>query len=148
MDRSKRKALEAAGFRFGDAADFLELSEEERMLVELRVKLAQTIRRRREQSNLSQKQVAIRIRSSQPRVAQIEAAASDVSLDQMFRGLFAVGGNVADLTDPTPSGRLARRMSVSAKTVAQQTLSRTPTGLPERGAPYRKGNKPGAPVGS
>ena len=99
MDMHKRKALEAAGFRFGDAADFLELTEEERRLVELRVKLAQAIRRRREQSELSQKQVAARIKSSQPRVARIEAAASDVSLDQMFRGLFAVGGTVEDLVE-------------------------------------------------
>ena len=55
MDGKKRKALEAVGFRFGDAADFLELTEEERMFVELRVMLAQAIRRRREQSNLSQR---------------------------------------------------------------------------------------------
>lgn len=40
MDGEKRKALEAAGFRFGDVADFLELTEEERMLIELRLKLA------------------------------------------------------------------------------------------------------------
>ena len=53
MDRGKRKALETADFRFGDAAEFLKLTDEERMLVELRVKLAQAIRRRHEQSNLS-----------------------------------------------------------------------------------------------
>ena len=108
MDMGKRKALEAAGFRFGDAADFLELTEEERLLVELRVNLAQAIRRRREQSELSQKQVAARIKSSQPRVAKIEAAAPDVSLDQMFRGLFAVGGTVEDLIAPAPTGRAVR----------------------------------------
>ena len=108
MDMQKRKALEAAGFRFGDAADFLELTEEERRLVELRVNLAQAIRRRRELSALSQKQVAARIKSSQPRVAKIEAAAPDVSLDQMFRGLFAVGGTVEDLIAPIPKGQAVR----------------------------------------
>jgi predicted XRE-type DNA-binding protein len=106
MNKEKRKALEAVGFRFGDAADFLELTHEERMLVELRVKLAQTIRQRREQSNLSQKEVAIRIKSSQPRVAKIEVASSDVSLDQMFRGLFAVGGSIQDLTATKSPRRL------------------------------------------
>ena len=135
MDGKKRKALEAAGFRFGDAADFLELCEEERMLVELRVKLAQAIRRRREESNLSQKQVAARIGSTQPRVARIEAAAADVSLDQMFRGLFAVGGNVEDLSTAAPRGRNEMRVRVSAKTA-------------EPRAPRRKGKKPGAPVGA
>ena len=109
MDTRTRKAIEAAGFRFGDAADFLDLTEEERMLVELRVKLAQAIRRRREESDLSQKQVAARIKSSQPRVAKIEAAAADVSLDQMFRGLFAVGGTVEDLVATIPTARTVRR---------------------------------------
>jgi predicted XRE-type DNA-binding protein len=110
MDRPKRKALEAAGFRCGDAADFLELTADERLLVALRVKLAQAIRRRRELSDLSQKQVAARIKSSQPRVAKIEAAAPDVSLDQMFRGLFAVGGTVEDLVAPIPTGQTVRRV--------------------------------------
>jgi predicted XRE-type DNA-binding protein len=148
MEREKRKALEAAGFRFGDAADFLELTEEERMLVELRVKLAQAIRQRREQSNLSQKQVAARIKSSQPRVAKIEAASPDVSLDQMFRGLFAVGGTMDDLTAPTPSGRVVRRMRVSVKPVAPQVPSQSPSGPNESRAPRLKGKKPGAPVGA
>jgi predicted XRE-type DNA-binding protein len=148
MDGGKRKALEAAGFRFGDTADFLDLTQEERMLVELRVKLAQAIRRRREQSNLSQKQVAARIKSTQPRVAKIEAAAPDVSLDQMFRGLFAVGGSVEDLAAPAPSGRVVRRVRVSVEGVAPQTSSKSPSGSAERRAPLRKGKKPGAPVGA
>ncbi len=97
MNREKQKALESAGFRFGDAADFLELTKEEQMLVDLRMRIAKAIRLRREQLNLSQKQVASRIKSSQPRVAKIEASAPDVSLDQMFRGLFAVGGTMEDL---------------------------------------------------
>jgi predicted XRE-type DNA-binding protein len=148
MDGKRRKALEAAGFRFGDAADFLELSEDERMLVELRVKLAQAIRRRREQSNLSQKQVATRIKSTQPRVARIEAAAADVSLDQMFRGLFAVGGNVEDLSAPSPSGREVPRVRVSVKTATPPTASQSPGGPAELPAPRIKGKKPGTPVGA
>ena len=103
MNNEKRKSLEAAGFRFGDAADFLELTQEERMLMELRMAIAKAIRNRREQSNLSQKEVAARIKTTQPRVVKIEAAASDVSLDQMFRGLFAVGGTVEDLVGSIPT---------------------------------------------
>jgi hypothetical protein len=37
MNKREREALEAAGFRIGDAEDFLELTDEERRLVELRV---------------------------------------------------------------------------------------------------------------
>lgn|GEM_PF-6262155 len=37
MDATKRKALEAAGWKVGDAADFLEMSDEERQLLDTRV---------------------------------------------------------------------------------------------------------------
>jgi hypothetical protein len=47
--------------------------------------------------HLSQEELAKRIRSSQLRVAKIEAAAAGVSLDLSFRGLFAVGGNLTDV---------------------------------------------------
>jgi hypothetical protein len=37
------------------------------------------------------------MKSSQSRVAKIEAGEADVSLDLSFRALFAAGGNLADL---------------------------------------------------
>ena len=40
MHVSKRKKLEAAGYRVGDAADFLELSPEEVALIDMKVKLS------------------------------------------------------------------------------------------------------------
>lgn len=98
MDRGKRKTLEDAGFRVGDAEDFLGLTAEERSIVELRVAVARAVRRLREKLHLSQRELAAKIQSSQSRVAKIEAAANGVSLDLAFRGLFAVGGTLADLT--------------------------------------------------
>lgn len=97
MNSKKRKALIAAGFRVGDAADFLGLSDEEARLVELRVALSRAVRRRRQLRNMTQQQLATRLKSSQSRVAKIEAGAGDVSLDLMFRSLFAVGGGLADV---------------------------------------------------
>ena len=47
MDRAKREQLEAAGFRVGDADDFLGLTEEERRLVELRLVLSRAVRQER-----------------------------------------------------------------------------------------------------
>jgi predicted XRE-type DNA-binding protein len=105
MDERKREALEAAGFRVGDAADFLGLSEEERRLVELRVAVSRAVRRRRTEKHLTQKQLATKLRSSQSRVAKLESCAGDVTLDLMFRGLFAVGGDLKDLgTDAKAAG--------------------------------------------
>jgi transcriptional regulator with XRE-family HTH domain len=94
MDAAKRNALEAAGWKVGDAADFLEMSDEERQLLDARVALALAIREQREASKLSQKQLGARLKTSQPRVAKIERAASDVSMDQLVRALTAAGGTI------------------------------------------------------
>jgi transcriptional regulator with XRE-family HTH domain len=95
MDAAKRKALEAAGWRFGDAADFLGMSDEERQLLDARVGAAVAVRRQRQAVGLSQKQLAARIKTSQPRIAKIERAARDVSLDQILRAFAAAGGRIA-----------------------------------------------------
>src|SRR5205807_6239379 len=98
MDTEKRRALEAAGFRVGNAEDFLGLSQDERAFVELRMTVSRKIRSLRKQCNLTQTQLGAKIHSSQSRIAKMEAGAKDVSLDLLFRGLFALGGTVQDLT--------------------------------------------------
>lgn len=100
MDQTKRAALKAAGFRVGDAEDFLELGDAERRLVELRLNMSRKIRDMRQQQQLTQADIARRLKSSQSRVAKIEAAAGDVSLDLMFRSFFSLGGRITDLTAP------------------------------------------------
>jgi DNA-directed RNA polymerase sigma subunit (sigma70/sigma32) len=92
MNKAKREALEAAGFKVGDYGDFLGLTDAERQIIELRVWLARQIREGREKSGMTQEALATLIASTQPRVAKIEAAAKGVSLDQMWRAYFALGG--------------------------------------------------------
>jgi ribosome-binding protein aMBF1 (putative translation factor) len=94
MDATKRTALESAGWKIGDAADFCQMSDEERQLLDARVSIALAIRRQREALDLSQKELGARLKTSQPRVAKIERAASDVSLDQLVRALTAAGGRI------------------------------------------------------
>jgi predicted XRE-type DNA-binding protein len=94
MNATKRKAIEAAGWKAGDAADFLEMSDEERQLLDTRVELALAVRRQREAQHLSQKQLGAMLKTSQPRVAKIERAASDVSMDQLVRAFTAAGGKI------------------------------------------------------
>lgn len=104
MDKRKRVALEAAGFRIGDIQDFLGLTDEELRLVELRLSLCRAIRRLRQERKMTQQQFAKKIRSSQSRVAKIEAGLLDVSLDLMFRALFALGGKISDVV-PRPKAK-------------------------------------------
>jgi len=94
MDAAKRKAIEAAGWKVGDTADFLDMNDDERQLLDTRVALAMAIRQQRAVSKLSQKQLGARLKTSQPRVAKIERAASDVSMDQLVRALTAAGGRI------------------------------------------------------
>jgi transcriptional regulator with XRE-family HTH domain len=110
MRPEERKALEAAGWRFGDAADFLGMSDEERQLLDARVGAALAVRRQREAMKLSQKELASRIKTSQPRVAKIERAAADVSLDQILRAFAAAGGRIAfKQISPPQAKRNARK---------------------------------------
>jgi ribosome-binding protein aMBF1 (putative translation factor) len=102
LDAAKRKKLEAAGWKVGDAADFLGMNDEERQLLEARIELARAIRSQRERAGLSQKQLAARIQSTQPRVAKIERAARDVSLDQLVRAFAAAGGQFSVNLLPRP----------------------------------------------
>ena len=95
MQPDERKALEAAGWKFGDAADFLAMRDEERQMLDLRVDAALAVRRQRQAMKLSQQQLARRIHTSQPRIVKIEKAAMDVTLDQILRAYAAAGGRIA-----------------------------------------------------
>jgi DNA-binding XRE family transcriptional regulator len=97
VDKETRARLEAAGFRVGNAEDFLGLSDEECRLVALRLAVSRAVRRLRLKHGMTQQQLAAKLKSSQSRVAKIEAGAAGVSLDLSFQALFAAGGGLADL---------------------------------------------------
>jgi predicted XRE-type DNA-binding protein len=113
MHPAKRKALAAAGFNLGDAADFLEMTPEERQLLDARLTLAQAIRRQRQSRQLSQKQLGQKLKTSQPRIAKIERAAPDVSLDQMVRAFTAAGGKL--ILKPARRGAKPSRANLTLK---------------------------------
>ena len=91
MDKAKQERLRVAGWRLGDAAEFLELSEEEAAFVELKLALAEHLRRLRARRSWTQAEVAHLLGSSQSRVAKMEAADASVSLDLLVRALLAMG---------------------------------------------------------
>ena len=97
MRRSKRRKLEGKGWRIGTAQEFLGLSDQEAAYVELRVRLADSLKARRQKQNLTQSAFASRIRSSQSRVAKMESGDPTVSLDLLIRSLLALGASNRDL---------------------------------------------------
>lgn len=97
MNKSKLQKLQAAGWKVGGAKDFLKLSDEEAMLVELKLSLTSALKRARAKRRLSQIDLAQRMGSSQSRVAKIEAGDPAVSLDLIVRALFAAGATRQEL---------------------------------------------------
>jgi DNA-binding XRE family transcriptional regulator len=108
MRKSKQERLEAKGWRFGTAQEFLGLSNEESAYVELRLRLADSLKSRRQKRKLSQTELAKLVHSSQSRVAKMEGGDPSVSLDLLIRSLLALGASTRDLARAISGQPLAR----------------------------------------
>ena len=97
MKAEKRRRLESAGWRVGDARDFLSLSEDEAQFVEIKLALARRLRELREKRKWTQADLAKRVGSSQSRVAKMEAADPTVTVDLLLRSLLAAGTDRKEL---------------------------------------------------
>ncbi|HET7584789.1 MAG TPA: helix-turn-helix transcriptional regulator [Gemmatimonadaceae bacterium] len=105
MDTKKRKRLEAAGWKAGSAAEFLGLSTEEAALVETRLAVSRALRARRQARGVTQAALATKLRSSQSRIAKMEAGDPSISLDLLLRAYFATGATKRDLARVLTSRR-------------------------------------------
>ena len=99
MDAEKKERLEAAGFKVGSVAEFLELSPAESALIETRLALKEALKRRRVTQGVSQIALAKKMKSSQSRIAKIEAGDPSVSLDLMVRAFLETGATLTDLAE-------------------------------------------------
>lgn len=93
MDKTKQSQLKAAGWRTGDAADFLELTSEEAAFIELKLALADYLRDMRVQHGWTQTHVARVLGSSQSRVAKMESADASVTVDLLVKSLLTLGAS-------------------------------------------------------
>lgn len=108
MIESKRKRLIAKGWKLGSAREFLDLNEQEEAYIDLRLRLADAMKRQRIDRNLTQEDLARAVSSSQSRVAKMEAGDASVSLDLLVRALLAMGASNSDIAKII-SGSGARR---------------------------------------
>lgn len=99
MKTAKVERLQAAGWKVGNAEDFLHLNEEEAQLVALKLSLVSAVKKSRIKRNLSQIDLAQRMKSSQSRIAKIEAGDPSVSLDLIVRALIASGAKARDIQE-------------------------------------------------
>ena len=96
MDQGKKKRLEDQGWKIGSASEFLELSPEESILIEIKLALSLNLKERR-QKLMTQAELAEKINSSQPRVAKAENGDDSVSIELLIRAILATGATPQDI---------------------------------------------------
>ncbi len=97
MDQAKRERLEAKGWKVGSVSDFLALTAEESVLVEIKLALSQNLKERR-QKIMTQSELASKMSSSQPRIAKAENGdASVVSIELLIRAMLVTGATPQDI---------------------------------------------------
>lgn len=91
MISEKKEKLETKGWKIVSASDSPGLSAEEENIIELRLALSRAIKSQRLKVGLTQAAAAALLRSSQSRIAKIEAGDKSVSLDLMLKSLIRLG---------------------------------------------------------
>ena len=91
MKKTKKDRLKKSGWKVGTAKEFLGLSDEEAALIEMKLALAGSLKKRRLARGLTQQDLAKQLRSSQSRVAKMEVADATVSMDLLVRSLLVLG---------------------------------------------------------
>ncbi len=97
MKSAKKKRLESAAWKVGSATEFLGLTQAEAELVEMKLALGHVLKRYRARRRLTQEALASKLGSSQSRVAKLESGFRGVTLDLLFRALFAAGATTDDI---------------------------------------------------
>lgn len=93
INKSKAERLKQAGWKVGTVQEFLGLTAEELALIEMKLSLAQNLKRRRLKQGLSQVELAKALGSSQSRIAKMEAADVSVSMELLVQALLKLGAN-------------------------------------------------------
>ena len=99
MREDKRKRLESKGWKVGTTAEFLRLTPEEEAYIEIRLRIAEGLRNRRAKRRVTQVALAKSVKSSQSRIAKMEAGDPSVSIDLLVRTLLALGATKREVAE-------------------------------------------------
>ena len=91
MNASRKKRLQTSGWAVGTTRDFLDLSEQESAYIEIKLRLATLLSKRRRSLGITQVAMAKKLGSSQSRVAKMEAGDPSVTIDLLVKSLIAMG---------------------------------------------------------
>jgi len=99
MNLAKKRRLEAAGWKETSVKEFLNLSDADMQYIETKLALSRRLREFRQRRHLTQTKAATLLKTSQSRLARMEAGDPAVSLDLLVRGLFALGATREELAE-------------------------------------------------
>jgi len=97
MDEALRAEIERKGGTITTVDELLGLDDVDREVVELRVRVAKEVRRRRAAAGMTQDEFAARIGTTRSHLDKIENGGR-VNLDRLMNVYFAAGAKVDDLT--------------------------------------------------
>ncbi len=97
VNKAKQAKLERKGWKFGAADEFLRLSVEEIAYIELKLALSDKLKAKRVSKRLTQSELARIMKSSQSRIAKMEAGDPAVSIDLLVKSLLALGVSKKEL---------------------------------------------------
>jgi len=81
MKITKKRRLEAAGWKETSVKEFLDLSEADMQYIEVKLALSRRLRELRQKRHLTQIKAATLLKTSQSRLARMEAGDPTVSID-------------------------------------------------------------------
>jgi DNA-binding XRE family transcriptional regulator len=90
MKKSQNKNAKSEWIE-GSVQEFLELSQADMELIELRLAASRLLKKTREKQKVTQQTLADRLHTSQSRLAKMEAGDPSASLDSLFKSLFTLG---------------------------------------------------------
>lgn len=91
MTTNKLNRIKTAGFEVTDSADWLGLTSEERIIVEMRIALSEELDRIRKEKKLSQSDLAKLLGTKQSGISRLISNPSSTTLDALIRALLALG---------------------------------------------------------
>jgi len=97
VKRAKRAKLESKGWKVGSTEEFLDLSREEAVYIEMKLALSEKLKQQRQRKKMTQAELAKLVHSSQSRVAKMEAGDPSVSIDLLAKSLLALGVSKKEL---------------------------------------------------
>ena len=95
VSRKKKAKVEAMGGQVTSVEEWLELTPEDVAVIDMKIRLGESLRDRRRRKRLSQEGVAKILQTSQGRVSKLERG--QATLDQLTRSLLALGGSAKEV---------------------------------------------------